>query len=231
MPEEINRVVADHLSSLLFCPSQTAVDNLEREGITKGVHLVGDVMADALTHAAERARARSDILKRLGVEESRYFIGTVHRAENTDDGARLSSILEAFSRLDAPVIFPVHPRTRKRIAELGLEKEASLTRNPRLVDPLGYLDMVRLMLSARTILTDSGGIQKEAYWLGVPCITLREETEWVETVDAGWNVLAGSDTERIVRTVLSFVPPRLRPPLYGDGHAAKLCVDLLDSLE
>ncbi len=214
MPEEINRIVADHVSDVLFCPSQTAVDNLAAEGITRGVHLVGDVMADALIFAAERARHRSDILARLGLTDKGYLLATVHRAENTDDATRLNNILIAFAEIGETIVFPVHPRTRK---VLNAER---LTLNVKTIDPVGYLDMVRLMQSARMILTDSGGIQKEAYWLGVPCVTLRDETEWVETVQAGWNVLAGADTARIVRAARTFTPPPARPPLYGDGHTA-----------
>lgn len=223
MPEEINRVVADHVSDLLLCPSRTAVDNLAAEGITRGVHLVGDVMADALAFAAERARGRSDVLKRLGLTERGYLLATVHRAENTDDPNRLRSILAAFDALGETVVFPAHPRTRKAVEALGYAPGASV----RLLEPFGYLDMVRLEQSARMILTDSGGIQKEAYWLGVPCVTLRDETEWVETVQAGWNVLVGADTARIVEAVRSFALPAKRPPLYGDGQAAERCVALL----
>jgi UDP-GlcNAc3NAcA epimerase len=223
MPEEINRVLADHISDLLFCPSQTAVDNLAAEGITTGVHLVGDVMADALAFAVERAQDRSDVLERLGLAKGRYLLATVHRAENTDDATRLHNILTAFDALDEPVVFPIHPRTREAIEALSYSPAPHV----RLIEPVGYLDMVMLEQSARMILTDSGGIQKEAYWLGVPCVTLRDETEWVETVDAGWNVVVGADTQRIVHTIQSLVPPIERPALYGDGQAAGQCVDLL----
>jgi UDP-N-acetylglucosamine 2-epimerase len=222
MPEEINRVVTDHLSDLLLCPSQTAVDNLAAEGITRGVHLVGDVMADALAFAAERAQRQSDVLLRLGLAERGYLLATVHRAENTDDTARLRNILAAFTELGETVVFPVHPRTRKALQNENIFQ--SPTSSLRLIEPLGYLDMVRLEQSARMILTDSGGIQKEAYWLGVPCVTLRDETEWVETVEAGWNVLAGAGRERIVQAVRSFAPPAARPALYGDGRASERIV-------
>jgi UDP-N-acetylglucosamine 2-epimerase len=217
MPEEINRVVVDHLSALLLCPSQTAVENLAAEGITRGVHLVGDVMAEALAFAAERARRRSTVLARLGLAEKGYLLVTVHRAENTDDLTRLRNVLRALDALEEPVIFPVHPRTRKAIEALGHRPATHV----RMLDPVGYVDMVRLEQSARLILTDSGGVQKEAYWLGVPCVTLREETEWVETVQAGWNVLAGADAGRIVLAVRSFVSPAARPPLYADGEVAE----------
>ena len=231
MPEEINRIVADHLSDLLFCPSQTAVDKLAREGIAHGVHLVGDVMADALAFASGRARNRSNILLRFGLAERGYLLATVHRAENTDDPTRLRSILAAFAALDDTIVFPVHPRTRQRLAELGVSDPQSEFRNQRWSDPVSYLDMVRLEQSARMILTDSGGIQKEAYWLGVPCVTLRDETEWVETVQAGWNVLAGAETDRIVNAVRSIQPPAARPTLYGDGQAAARCEQILSHYE
>lgn len=229
MPEEINRIVTDHVSDLLLCPSQTAVDNLAAEGIVRGVYLVGDVMAEALAFAVECARERSDILMRLGLTERGYILVTVHRAENTDDAGRLRSIIDALKALDETVVFPAHPRTRCRLAELGLSDLQSMTHNLMILEPLGYLDMVRLAQSARAILTDSGGVQKEAYWLGVPCVTLRDETEWVETVEAGWNILVGADTERIVQAIRSFTPPAARPALYGDGYTAVRVVELLEA--
>lgn len=224
MPEEINRVVADHLSDLLLCPSNTAVSNLAAEGISQNVHLVGDVMLDVLNWAKQRANAnQSVILDRFGLSKQAFLLATVHRSENTDEVERLSCILRAFNSLDEPVVFPVHPRARKIITEMGFRPEPHV----RLTDPLGYLDMVTLLGAARLVLTDSGGLQKEAYWLGVPCLTLRSETEWVETVEAGWNVLVGSDSNKIVSAVYSFSPPDSRPVLYGDGAAAVKCVDLL----
>jgi len=216
MPEEINRVIADHLSTLLFSPSATAVRNLASEGITQGVHEVGDVMSDSLRGASARAGARSTVLEGLGLAEQSYILATVHRADNTDDPARLSGILEALGAVSGPVVFPVHPRTRAAIARQGHD----VGRTVQMIEPVGYLDMVRLEASARMILTDSGGVQKEAYWLGVPCITMRDETEWVETVDAGWNVLVGASRDAIVQAARTFAPPSLRPPLYGDGHVA-----------
>ena len=225
MPEEINRVVADHLSDLLLCPSDTAVRNLAAEGITGTAHLVGDVMLDVMNWARQRLREKpSEILQRLGVTEQRYLLATVHRSENTDDVARLAEILTVFNSLQETIVFPVHPRTRKVIAEARLP----IAGHVRVIDPVGYLDMVALTGAARMVLTDSGGLQKEAYWLRVPCLTLREETEWVETVQAGWNRLAGSGPERIAETVQTFAPDGTPPALYGDGFAAKRCVDLLD---
>jgi UDP-N-acetylglucosamine 2-epimerase len=224
MPEEVNRVVADHLSDVLLCPSQTAVDNLAAEGIVRNVHLVGDVMLDVLNWARQRADAISgDLLRRLGMSPGSYLLATVHRSENTDDPSRLAQIADAFNSIGEPIVFPIHPRARKVL-------EASQLRfapHVQLIDPVGYVDMVALAGSARMILTDSGGLQKEAYWLGVPCVTLRNETEWVETVDAGWNVLAGSDARSITEAVSSFTPAGVKPELYGDGSAAARCVDLL----
>ena len=227
MPEEINRILADHLSDVLLCPSQTAVDNLKAEGISKGVHLVGDVMYDAVLLFAELARERSSILNRLEIRPGDYLLATVHRAENTDDVERLGNILRAFSQLDEQVIFPIHPRTRKAITDSG-DDELKESSNIRLIEPVGYLDMLSLQQNARMILTDSGGIQKEAYWLGVPCVTLRDETEWVETVQAGWNTLAGATYPCIIEAVKSFRPPEnSRPVLYGDGEVAQQCVRIL----
>jgi len=219
MPEEINRVVTDHLSNLLFCPSQTAFDNLAAEGITVGVHLVGDVMADVLQRTLERARESSNILKRLALKEHSYLLATIHRQENTDNLVHLRDILSAFNRVEETIVLPIHPRTRGALARL--HGPVTLRASVRVIDPVGYLDLVRLAQSARLILTDSGGLQKEAYWLGVPCVTLREETEWVETVQTGWNTLAGARTDAIVDAVASFRPATTRPLLYGDGRSAE----------
>ncbi len=182
MPEEINRVLVDHISNVLFCPSQIAIDNLQAEGITRGTFIVGDVMAEALAFAAERAPLRSKILDELHLNEKEYLLATVHRAENTDHPDRLAAIIAAFKQIPERIIFPVHPRTRKAI---GQNSEIIKAGNVHLIDLVGYLDMVRLAQSARMILTDSGGLQKEAYWLKVPCVTLRDETEWVETLEWG----------------------------------------------
>jgi UDP-GlcNAc3NAcA epimerase len=222
MPEEINRVVADHLSDLLLCPSDTAVRNLAVEGITKNTHQVGDVMLDVLNWAQQRLAGRpQQILERLDLKENGYLLATVHRGENTDDPQRLNQILSAFNSLDEPVVFPVHPRTRKMASGCRLESHV------RLIDPVGYLDMIALTRSARMVLTDSGGLQKEAYWLNVPCLTMREETEWVETVESGWNVLVGADPAKIIAGVRTFSPNGSRPTLYGDGSSAIRCVALL----
>ena len=190
------------------------------------VLVVGDVMLDVLNWARQRIEEQSSaILKRFDVEERRYLLATVHRSENTDDPERLSGILTALNTQQETVVFPVHPRTRKVIESSG---GYGLGPHVRLIEPLSYFDMIALSRAARMILTDSGGLQKEAYWLGVPCVTLRDETEWVETVDAGWNTLAGSDAGRILQAVRSFAPPSSRPALYGDGGVAARCVELLD---
>jgi UDP-GlcNAc3NAcA epimerase len=229
MPEEMNRVLTDHISDLLFCPSQTAVDNLAKEGITENVHLVGDLMMDMLRVTGERANDNSAILAQLRLAEKGYLLVTIHRAENTLDKSRLKELVEALISLQEPVVLPLHPRTRKALELFGLSAalRPGSDANLRITDPLGYLDMVRLVSSARMVLTDSGGLQKEAYWLGVPCVTLREETEWVETIQAGWNLLAGTNIEKIIQAVCEFSPPSERPPLYGDGHAAKRCVEIM----
>ncbi len=222
MPEEINRVLTDHLSDVLFCPSTTATENLAREGISKQVCLVGDVMADSLSFAASRASIHSGILQKLQLTERGFLLATVHRAENTDNPARLTNILRALDQLQEKTVFPVHPRTLKRIKETGFTPAGHI----HMIDPVGYLDMVMLEKSARLILTDSGGVQKEAYWLSVPCVTLRDETEWVETVSAGWNRVAGTDSKKIVAAVQTFVLPSEHPPLYGKLGAGDriLCI-------
>ena len=197
MPEETNRVLTDHASDLLLCPTQTAVDNLEKEGITTGVHLVGDVMYNALMWAAAQQKEPS-ILDTLDLEPGKYLLATVHRAENTDDPERLGGILSAFDQVQETLVWPVHPRTRQKLQEMGWKPAAHV----KLIEPLGYLDMAQLQKNARMILTDSGGVQKEASWLGVPCITLREETEWVETVQSGWNRLAGTKPKEILIAII-----------------------------
>lgn len=225
MPEEINRVLTDHVSDLLFCPSATAVTNLAAEGIVSGVHQVGDVMHEALMHAVVVAKRKSDVLERLHLEAGRYCLATIHRAENTDNpdclGRLMAALREVSQRL--PVIFPVHPRTRGKLAALFRDHEGLEGSGLRLLDPLGYLDMVMLEAGASVILTDSGGIQKEAYWLRVPCVTLREETEWVETVQQGWNVLVGSDLDRVVSGVRDVIRPEHQDDAYlGCGSVDRL---------
>jgi UDP-N-acetylglucosamine 2-epimerase len=214
MPEEINRVMTDHLAAVLCCPGERAAGNLAREGVAAGVHVTGDVMRDLL----ERVRPTLDdsILAGLGLTSGRYALLTLHRAHNTDAGDRLTAVLTALDAADEPVVFPVHPRTRKALKALRFVPGGSL----RLIDPVGYRDMLALEQHARRIVTDSGGVQKEAYWLGVPCITVRDETEWTETVDTGWNLLVGADARALSAALAAPAPPAARPDLYGDGDAA-----------
>ncbi|MCC6298131.1 MAG: UDP-N-acetylglucosamine 2-epimerase (non-hydrolyzing) [Anaerolineales bacterium] len=225
MPEEVNRVLTDRISDILFCPTDAAIQNLRHEGVTRGVYRVGDVMYDTLLHNQQLARNRTSILPQLRIEKSKYVLATVHRAGNTDDRARLKSILDALSSLPLRIIFPVHPRTRNLINEWKLSTSPNVT----LTAPLGPLEIVELLEHADCLLTDSGGMQKEAYLFGVRCITLREETEWVETVEAGWNSLAGVDAKRILNLFENWRPARERPELYGDGHAAEQISAILQS--
>lgn len=216
MPEEVNRIMADHLSALLLCPSEAAVANLAAEGITAGVRLVGDVMADALFDACARAD-QSTVLAQFGLAPRGYLLATVHRAENTDNLQRLEAIMHSLGDTGRCVLFPVHPRTRKAIALAGL----TMPGNVLACDPLGYLDLVRALRDADLVLTDSGGLQKEAYWLAVPCVTLRDETEWRETVEQGWNHLAGANRSQIAAAVQRARRLDRHTTLYGgDGHAA-----------
>jgi UDP-GlcNAc3NAcA epimerase len=227
MPEEINRILSDRVSAMLLCPTTAAVRNLANEGIHGNVHLVGDVMYDVALHFAAVAESRSDALRRLDLQPRRYILTTCHRAENTDDPERLKSILRALATLaeSMPVVLPLHPRTLTRTRDFGLSRELEKI---RVIEPVSYLDMVQLEKNAAAIVTDSGGVQKEAFFYGVPCVTARDETEWVETVDSGWNVLVGADEEKIIAAVRGATDRKtsaITP--YGDGHAAERIVSLL----
>ena len=252
MPEEINRVLTDHVSDLLFCPTETAVEHLRREGFTNMVNdgkllprgemvqvseanphcqplvlNVGDVMYDAVLQYAELAERNSRMLDRLGLQPKDYALATVHRAENTDDSQRLKGIFQGLAELaeeGLKVVLPLHPRTRKVLASVPLEVPGGLL----LIDPVSYLDMLILEKNARVILTDSGGVQKEAFFFRVPCVTLREETEWVETVETGWNVLVGYNPERIYQAALEVRPGVESVWPYGDGWAAERIVQWLN---
>jgi UDP-N-acetylglucosamine 2-epimerase len=223
MPEEINRVVVDHIADLLFCIAPSGVANLACEGISDNVHDVGDVMYDALLQNLPRARQQSGIIDRLGVSPGNYILATVHRAANTDQPDRLRGIIEALNQIVEPVVFSVHPRTRAALERNGLEL------GPRVmaIEPVGYRDMLVLEAESRAIVTDSGGVTREAYLLGRPCITLRAETEHLETVIHGWNQLVDASPERILDAVVNFRPRGARPPIFGDGHAAEQIVDIL----
>ncbi len=216
MPEELNRVVADHLSSVLLCPTKKAVENLQREGIVRGVHKVGDIMYDATLLSVPLAKRHSKILKRLDLKPKTYGVATVHRAENTDDHARLSEVAY-FQRAQSrkrPIILPLHPRTRRALDAAGFDFAGG---DIKIIDPLGYLDMCRLLHSAEIVLTDSGGLQKEAYFHRVPCVTLRTETEWVETINCGWNRLWTTKRYRPRRSIRE----------YGNGNAAQRILNIL----
>lgn len=222
MPEEHNRILTDHCAQLLLCPTETAVNNLRREGIEAGVFQVGDVMYDAALKFGALAQQRSEVLKRLHLEPGSYLLATIHRALNTDDKERLQTILEMFGALDETIVFPTHPRTRKQICKFDLDNLlATECENVIVLDPVSYLDMLMLEQNARLILTDSGGVQKEAYFFQVPCITLRAETEWIETVDAGWNRLVDVEREQFLRAVRSHDWAQTAPPLFGSGNAAE----------
>ena len=228
MPEEINRVLADRISDLLFCPTDTAVKNLRAEGMQRGIEQVGDVMYDASLFSREQARRKSRILERLKLEPRSFVLATVHRAENTDDPTRLSGICDGLARLAESwrVVLTLHPRTRRFLREANLEARLGKV---EIVEPVPYLDMIRLEESARAICTDSGGVQKEAIFYRVPCVTLRNETEWVETVAAGWNTLVGADSAAMVRAVAAAgsAPPQPAASFYGDGNAAGRIVEIL----
>lgn len=225
MPEELNRIVTDRLSAILFCPTETAVRNLEAEAITEGVHLVGDVMLDASLELAPVARQRSHVLADHGVDPGCYLLLTLHREANVRPGS-LARIVTAVNALDEPVVFPAHPRTWAALLEHGLE----LGNHVRTLAPVGYLDFAALASQARIVLTDSGGVQKEAYWHAVPCVTLRRATEWVETVETGWNRLVGDDPGEIAAAVAGATRPSEHPPLYGDGAASNRMAKLLSMM-
>jgi UDP-GlcNAc3NAcA epimerase len=225
MPEEINRIVADHVSTLLLCPTGTAVANLEREGVEQGAVLVGDVMLDAFEQNVEVARRSCRILDELGLETSRYQLLTVHRAGNVDRHDQLAAILRGVLESDRSVVFPVHPRTKAVLAAGHVEVGEKV----KLIDPVGYLEMLVLEENAEAIVTDSGGVQKEAYFAGRPCITLRDATEWTETVEVGWNILVGTEPRAIADAMRTFRPRGERPSLFGDGRASERVVEALES--
>lgn len=217
MPEEINRVVTDHLSDRLFCPTETARRHANNEGILQGVEVVGDVMYDILLQVRPKIDGRAhSLLPKLGVTPQSYVLVTVHRAANTDDPATMRNIARALNKLEMPIIFPVHPRTQARMEQYGIAWEKHIS----LVKPVGYIDMLTLEWGAYRILTDSGGVQKEAFLLEVPCVTLREETEWPETVEAGWNAVVGTCCDAIIEAVGRSMPKPPQQNPFGDGNAA-----------
>ncbi|KAB1191226.1 MULTISPECIES: non-hydrolyzing UDP-N-acetylglucosamine 2-epimerase [Haloferax] len=229
MPEEVNRVLTDHCSDLLFAPSESAALTLETEGIHDGVYVTGDVQYDAILQARSTAREHSTVLDELGLQDGEYVLATVHRAGNTDDRTKLESIMTGLADAGKPVVFPVHPRTKNALEASGLWATVTDDENILLVEPVGYLDFVRLLDGAERVATDSGGVQKEAFYLDKRCVTLRDETEWVETVDAGWNTLVGADVDAIRTALQSTEPLPEKPSLYGDGTAAERIVDALSN--
>jgi UDP-N-acetylglucosamine 2-epimerase (non-hydrolysing) len=228
MPEETNRVLTDHCSDLLFCPTETAVKILTDEGIKNAVYLTGDVMVDALQENIKIAEQKSKILNLLSLKQEEYYLATIHRPENTDAFKKLKSIVDAFCVIEN-IVFPCHPRTEKLLKQFGLWDR--LTKKIKVIKPVGYLDMLMLEKNAKKILTDSGGVQKEAYIFGAPCITLRENTEWVETVEDGWNVLAGANKEKIVKMANDFEPTNEQRDVFGSGDASEKITKVLKDLQ
>ncbi|MGZ4227877.1 MAG: UDP-N-acetyl glucosamine 2-epimerase, partial [Solirubrobacteraceae bacterium] len=226
MPEELNRVLVDHASRLLLCSSQVAVDNLLSEHVSGAVELVGDVMVDVASTIQPRARTRLDLLSARGVEPGEYVLVTAHRAGTVDVPARLAALVDVLLAIPYPVVFPVHPRTRTRLRNAGLDER--LRRGDRMIltPPLGYIELTALLCNARAAVTDSGGLQKEAYLAGVKCVTLRPSTEWTETVEMGWNELVDLDRDAAL-AALERDPPAERPQLYGDGHAGERVLSAL----
>jgi UDP-GlcNAc3NAcA epimerase len=229
MPEELNRVLCDHMSDLLLCASETAAENLRKESVGGTIEVVGDVMIDVAFKWQALTPPNSDAPARYGLEPGAYLLLTAHRAGNVDDPLRLRALVRILEELPKPVIFPVHPRTRARLDEGGLWEELGAIEGVQLTEPLGYVEFGSLVRGARAVVTDSGGVQKEAYLAGVPCVTLRSSTEWVETVDGGWNTLTDLDVDRVLMT-LERPLPQDRPPLYGDGKAAERCVEAIGAL-
>jgi UDP-GlcNAc3NAcA epimerase len=224
LPEEINRVLTDHVSSYLFCVTSTAAECLRREGIERGVYEVGDLMYDSLLAAMPRAKAiETDVLSRQRLEPDQYYLATVHRAASTDDHEALRCVFQAFARLDLPVVLPLHPRTRAAMSLAAITPAD----NVRTGEPVGYLEMLALERNARAILSDSGGVRREAYFLSIPCVTLRTESEWTETLATGWDVLAGFDPDLIVKAAQRPRPETAPPPIFGDGHTAATIVEIL----
>lgn len=225
MPEEINRIMTDSVSDIMICPTKTAIENLRAEGITNGVFRVEDVMLDMLVRYSRIAERRSGVLRRLRLVKGAYYLATVHRSYNTDDIARLKRLIEAFGALAKPVIFPVHPRTKHIIAKHGIRLAGNIVG----IEPVPYVDMLMLEMNAAAILTDSGGVQKEAYFLKIPCVTLREETEWVETVESGWNILAGVDKRKIAKALAHFASRKNRRDKrgsYSDLSSARKILEI-----
>ena len=223
MPEEVNRIVTDRLSKLLFCPTKSAIDNLLDEGVKEGVFLAGDVMYDATIHFSSMAdrNLKKNLADALNARE--YFLTTIHRASNTNNRDRLASILDSLGNLDLPVLFPIHPRTRESI------KDLKLSENIKIMKPAGYLEMLSLIKTAKAVITDSGGLQKEAYWLKVPCITLRQQTEWTETLQGNWNQLVGADPNLLYQAVSNLLNPRGEYKPFGLAENGSFATEFITS--
>ncbi len=227
MPEERNRILTDHISDLHFCSTKQSAQWLKDEGIVKNVFVVGDIMIDALANHVKRAEMQSTILKKLKLKPKQYALATIHRAENTDDGERLESILNGLKHSKKDILLPLHPRTKKFIKKHRLTHLLA-SKNIKHIPPVNYYDMLSLEQHARLIITDSGGMQKEAYFFKVPCVTLRDETEWVETIAHGWNTLVGANSKKIIQKIRSTHKPKKYTSIYGHGTAAKKIVTLID---
>lgn len=223
MPEEQNRILTDHISSVLFPPTKTGVHNLKNEGIKEHVYNVGDVMFDAVIDFKKLAMEKSNIIDRLNLYNGKYILTTIHRAENTNDIHRLKNIVSALNDSGKEIVFPLHPRTRKYIDDYGLTFSDKI----KLIEPVGYLDMISLEMHSEKIVTDSGGVQKEAFFMKKPCITMRDETEWVETVENGWNIIVGTNENNILNAIVEFTPERKQEDIFGDGKAGEKILDIL----
>ncbi|MBL4938124.1 UDP-N-acetylglucosamine 2-epimerase (non-hydrolyzing) [Clostridium sp. YIM B02515] len=216
MPEEQNRILTDHISTLLFTPTTSAVKNLYNEGIKNNIYNVGDVMYDAVKHFTNISKENSSIIDKLDLLKKKFILTTIHRAENTNNISNLKNIIEALNETSKTIVLPLHPRTKKYIESYNLV----LNNNIKVIEPVGYLDMLNLEMNSEKIVTDSGGVQKEAYFMAKPCITLRNETEWVETVEAGWNIIVGTNKDKISKAIAEFSPSGIQKNIFGDGNAS-----------
>ncbi|HEY8892356.1 MAG TPA: UDP-N-acetylglucosamine 2-epimerase (non-hydrolyzing) [Clostridium sp.] len=224
MPEEQNRILTDHISKYLFVPTTSAVKNLSAEGITSGVYNVGDVMYDATLNFTHISKEKSKIMEELKLSEGEFILATIHRAENTNDINRLRNIIEALNESGQKIVLPLHPRTKKYMDDYGLV----FKNNIKIIEPVGYLDMISLEMHCKKIVTDSGGVQKEAFFMNKPCITMRDETEWVETVENGWNIIVGTDKAKILDGIVNFKPNKAQQDIFGDGHAAEKILKIIN---
>ncbi len=230
IPEESNRVVTDHLSQANFCASERAVENLKIEGVVRNVIWSGDIMLDSFNKSSEIAQRRSGILEKLGLHHKEYILATVHRAINTDDPKRLKGIVTALLNLGERVVFPVHPRTRNMLAAINLKETIARSENVMMLDPVGYFDMLRLEMNSRLIITDSGGVTREAFFAGVPAVIVDDTTAWIDLVLAGWSSLAGAETEKIITAVKELKQPSIKHPLLGEGKTSAIIVSHLESI-